>query len=53
MSDLQSFKFSIRDSKERYTEEWEKLKNFFSIYPDFFDPAKVTEQLYLWALGVI
>lgn len=52
-SDLQSFKFSLRDSKEGYVEQWDKLKNFFAIYPDFFDPQKTNEDLYRWAIGIV
>ena len=49
----QFFKDNLKDGKERYEDEWDKLLNFLSIYPDFFDPAKLDKYLYLWALGFV
>lgn len=49
----QFFKDNLKDGKERCEEEWEKLMNFLSIYPDFFDPSKLDKYLYLWALGFV
>ena len=39
--------------KTEYEEDWEKMSNFFSIYPDYFDPVKVDKYVYLWALGFL
>ena len=50
---MQSFKFTIKDSKEKCDAQWEKLQNFFSIYPDYFDPERVNKDIYLWALGFL
>ena len=52
-SDLQFFKWNLKDAKERSDDDWEKLKNFFEIYPDSFDPERVNKDLYLWALSFI
>ena len=52
-SDVKMFKLGIKDSKEKYEQEWEKAKNFFTIYPDFFDPERCNKDLYLWALNIL
>ena len=52
-SDSKLFKLSMKDSKDSHEEDWEKTMNFFSIYPDFFDPARTNKDLYLWAMSTL
>lgn len=52
-SDVRSLKVSLSESKKVWDDEWDKLNNFFSIYPDYFDPERMSKDLYLWALGIL
>ena len=52
-SDLQFFKWSLKEAKERLDSDWEKLNNFFSIYPDYFDPERLNKEIYVWAYSFI
>lgn len=52
-SDIKIFKLNLKDSKDKYEADWEKMMNFFSIYPDFFDPERTNKDLFLWALSLL
>ena len=52
-SDFELFKLNVKDSKARYEEDWEKTNNFFSIYPDFFNPESCNKELFLWAMSLL
>ena len=52
-SDIKTFKLGMKDSKLKYESDWEMTMNFFSIYPDFFDPARTNKDLFLWALSLL
>ena len=52
-SDIKIFKLNLKDSKDKYESDWEKINNFFAIYPDIFDPERATKDLFLWALSIL
>ena len=51
--DFKQFKYNIKYAKEQSEETWEKLQNFFSIYPDYFDPERTDKGMYLWACSFL
>lgn len=51
--DLTFVKDNVRYLKGTTDEQWEKLKNFFEIYPDFFNPERTSKEVFVWATSFI